>query len=127
MSFNKVFDKTILWRIGNRRLNRVGKEYEDLGCFVVMHKEQQSGVDLMIFSRADGKLQKVIECTNYAEPREYINSGRLNRYIMELNAYDVLPSVVKELYVSYKTNISQVGMELLVKNNIKLVVVGCQD
>lgn len=121
------FDRAYLWQVGNRRLNRVTREYEDLGCFVVQNLTQESGVDLMIFSRSDGKLQKVIECTNYGKSWEYIKNDRMERYITSLNAFDLLPNVVKELYVSYQTNASKVQMERLVKNNIKLVIVGCQD
>jgi len=121
-----ILDKTELWEKGNRRLRKVAKEYREKDCFVVMREEQKSGVDLEVFS-ADGKLQKVIECTNYAHNWEYIDGLKLKRYIDTLNLYDALPDVVKELHVSYSENLSRRQKKLLAMNNIEVVVWGCQD
>jgi hypothetical protein len=115
-----------LWKIGNRRLFRVSKEYQDQGYFTIINPYNHKGVDIIVVATLDRRIIKVIECTNYAREDEYINNEKLQRYIEALNAFTPLKGIEKEIIIS-ASNIHKVHYKKLREFNIRVLIVGKQD
>lgn len=118
---------TKLEKIGQRRIEKLEKEYQTLGYFVLSHPYNQTGIDMIIIATPSGKIIEVLEITNYAHKWEYINSPKFNRYIATLNEFDCFNEVQKTLVVSYWENLNHKQIQILRDNNIHIRVVGYQD
>lgn len=118
--------------IGQRRVDRLAREFREAGYFVIVNSNVNAGVDIQVFDRESGMLVEVCESTNYANKWEYINEERMNRYINNLTAYDSLPNVGKVIYCSFRSNVysDKVEEQTLTKleeSQIKVVSFGYQD
>lgn len=118
---------TMLEKIGQRRIERLEREYEVLGYFVLSHPYNQTGIDMIVIAAPSGKIVEVLEVTNYAHQWEFINSPKFNRYVNTLNEFDCFNEVQKTLVVSYWENLNKKQIQILRENNINVRVIGCQD
>jgi hypothetical protein len=122
-----VLQKTEAEKTGERRVNRLKEDYEKKGYVVLTNETFNSGADIIIIDPLIGKIVKVIESTNYAQDYYYIQPKKFERYITELNKFDKLPNVEKELVVSFQGNLNQQQIDTLKSNNIRVKVEGHQD
>lgn len=113
--------------IADRRIEKIKREYEDKGYKVIINKNFNAGVDVIIIDRKTGQIRKVIEATNYGYEWEYIKPNKFKRYVDSLNSFNDLPNVEKELITSYKTNLGKDQIEELRRNNINHRIEGRQD
>ena len=114
-------------KTADRRINKLQAEYTERGYLVLINKNFNSGVDLIIILRKTGTVKKVIEATNYKAKWEYISDEKLDRYINSLKFFDQLPNVEKELVVSFEDNLREDQIKKLGQNKINLKIVGRQD
>lgn len=112
--------------IGDLRVQKIKELYEKAGHFVITNRDFNTGVDLIVIATDTGKIFKVIESTNYCDS-SYINDAKFSRYLRELNKFNILPNVEKELIISYNKNINKEQMKELEKYNIVLKIEGYQD
>jgi hypothetical protein len=123
---NAHFSNLQLYAIGDRRVQKIAKEYIDLGHLVIVNPSNHEGVDLVIISSPLGKILKVIESTNYAKT-SYVCKDTFERYLNTLGYFRELEDVQKELIVSFRNNLNTRQWNMCIENNIKVVVVGHQD
>ncbi len=123
---NAHFTNLQLYAIGDRRVQKIAKEYSDLGHLVITNPSNHEGVDLVIISSPLGKILKVIESTNYAKT-SYVSKDTFERYLSTLGYFRDLEEVQKELIVSFRNNLNTKQWNMCIANNIKVVVVGHQD
>ena len=114
-------------RIADRRIERLQQEYTERGYLVLINKNFNAGVDLIVILRKTGTVKKVIEATNYKAKWEYISDEKLGRYINSLKFFDQLPNVEKELVVSFEDNLTDDQIKRLGQNKINVKIVGRQD
>lgn len=114
-------------KIADRRLRKLEEEYSERGCLVLINKNFNAGVDLIVILRKTGTVKKVMEATNYKAKWEYISDEKLERYINSLNFFDQLPNVEKELVVSFEDNLTDDQIKKLGQNRINVKIVGRQD
>jgi hypothetical protein len=138
VKFEEVYGGTASWKeqvkdrksnlqVGDDRVLRLGVDYENEGYLVVGNTKNHEGPDLLLFSIPDGKLRKVIECTNFAKPEYHIGDAKLSRYINSLCYFKGIKGIELELVVSYKENLSGTQREELEDYDIKVTVIGSQD
>jgi hypothetical protein len=123
---NAHFTNLQLYAIGDRRVQKIAKEYSDIGHLVIVNPSNHEGVDLVIISSPLGKILKVIESTNYAKT-SYVCKESFERYLGTLGYFRDLEDVQKELIVSFRNNLNTRQWNMCTENNIKVVVVGHQD
>jgi hypothetical protein len=123
---NAHFTNLELYAIGDRRVQKIAKEYSEIGHLVIVNPSNHEGVDLVIISSPLGKILKVIESTNYAKT-SYICKESFERYLGTLGYFKDLEDVQKELIVSFRNNLNTRQWNMCTENNIKVVVVGHQD
>jgi hypothetical protein len=116
-----------LWKISDRRVDRLYSEYTKLGFFVMVNQRNHVGPDLIVIATPEGKIIKVIEATNYKTREEYIANDKMVRYIKTLDSFDCIQGIKKEIVVSFKENIHAYHYKQLAKSNISIVIVGNQD
>jgi len=133
----KKWSKTAIEKLKEtsvRRVERIKKELEAEGDFVLLNTEFNVGIDMIVILK-ERKI-KAIEITNYAErdslgQLEYIPDEKVERYRNSLNKFDKLKAlgydVEKKLIISYNTNLSSSNWNKLTKDNIKVEVLGFQD
>jgi hypothetical protein len=114
-------------KTADRRIERLQQEYTERGYLVLINKNFNAGVDLIIILRKTGTVKKVIEATNYKAKWEYISDEKLGRYINSLKFFDQLPNVEKELVVSFEDNLTDDQIKRLGQNKINVKIVGRQD
>ena len=112
--------------IGNRRSERLEKEYKALGYFVLTHPYNNTGIDMVIVCTRSGKIIEVLELTNYARKEEYIKTVKFTRYLNTLNEFN-FANIQKTIVVSYWENLSETQIIALQENNIHIRVMGSQD
>jgi hypothetical protein len=121
-----------LWKIADRRVNRIKEEYEQMGYKVWANYKNHEGVDIIIISNPQGRVVKVIESTNYAERTregklEVIPRDKLERYYGSLNYWDGIEGLEKEIVVSYRTNMPSSWYDKFRTVKITVVIKGYQD
>lgn len=113
--------------LGNVRVRKLAMKYMDLGYKVIMASRNEPGVDLMVISTPEGKIRKVIECTNYNRPDEKISQDTFERYIDNLTFFEEIEGIEMELVVSYIDNLTPTQIKELKRCNIRITVMGKQD
>jgi hypothetical protein len=121
-----------LWKIGDKRVDRIYDEYTRMGFVVIVNKSNHEGPDLIVISTPKGEVVKVIECTNYAKHTskgkpEYISKDKLERYFNTLNYFDRIEGIQKELVVSFKENVPSSWYEKFTKAKITVLIMGYKD
>jgi hypothetical protein len=121
-----------LWKIGDRRIDRITEEYRTMGFLVWANKQNHKGVDIIIISTPDGRVVKVIESANYGKytregKLEVIAKDKLQRYYYSLNYWDSIEGIKKEIVVSFKENIPSAWYKKFTEAKITVIIVGCQD
>jgi hypothetical protein len=120
-------DKQHALKIGDARVQKIAASYRKLGYFVITNPSNHEGADIIIIALPDGRVRKVIECTNYKKPEYYIGPDRLDRYIKTLTAFKGIEGVELELVVSFMENLSFNQYNELKTNGINVKVEGPQD
>lgn len=113
--------------LGNVRVRKLAMKYMDLGYKVIMASRNEPGVDLIVISTPEGKIRKVIECTNYNRPDEKISQDTFERYIDNLTFFEEIEGIEMELVVSYIDNLTPTQIKELKRCNIRITVMGKQD
>lgn len=115
-------------KIGQRRVDRLRLEFEQLGYFVETRIGNNTGVDMIVVccDREKATIIQVLEVTNYARRNEYINCKKFNRYVDTLNRWN-RGGIKRTLVVSYWENLNGKQISCLQANNIEVMVVGYQD
>lgn len=121
-----------LWKISDRRVDKLFHEYTELGFVVIVNKRNHEGPDLIIVSTPRGEVVKVIESTNYQQytkegKPEYISKDKLQRYYDTLRYFDKIEGIRKEIIVSYKENIPSSWFKKFTDAKITIVIMGGQD
>ncbi|MGB9856400.1 MAG: hypothetical protein ACPLKS_07695 [Caldisericum exile] len=114
-------------KIGDIRTLRIAEEYEKMGYKVLVRLGNNPGVDITVISIPDGKIRKVIECTNYGNRSNYICEEDFERYIETLTWYEDIQGIEMELVVSYLSNLNAEQLRECERNNIRIRVIGHQD
>ena len=127
MEKNKFSDTIRNLRIGSARVTKIARMYEELGYKVILNTGNHEGPDIIIVSSADGRIRKIIEVTNYNNPKQIISWDNFNRYLGTLGYWESIRSIELELIVSYISNLS--GDQLQECNRLGIIVnaVGPQD
>jgi hypothetical protein len=107
---------------GNRMIIDVMQKYFH-GYFCILRLGRNSGTDIIVVTKQDGKIYAVVECKNIAS-KNYICSRDFMRDFENLNLYDQLPEVKKYYFVSYESILSPEQKELLKANHIELKALG---
>jgi hypothetical protein len=122
-----IHDKSWAVEIGKARVLKLANQYRDLGYFVIENGDNHAGVDLIIISTPEGRIKKVIEVTNYREPKFFMSSERFERYINSLTYFECIDGIELELVVSYIDNLTTNQVLELKRNHINIRVEGSQD
>lgn len=112
--------------IGAIRTRKIARQYQELGYLVISNPENHEGADVIIISLPDGRIRKVIECSNFREKKFHMDNDRVDRYIANLTYFEGIEGVELELIVTYMDNLSA-GQLLDLKNHIKVTALGYQD
>jgi len=113
-------------KVGNARVIKIGRQYEELGYKVIFCTGNHEGPDLVIVSTADATIRKVIECTNYNNPKQLIPSDHFDRYMGTLGYWENM-GIELELIVSYMSNVTAYQLSECQRLRIKVTAVGPQD
>ena len=113
--------------IGDDRVLRLARDYENKGFLVFANSKNHEGPDLIVISVPEGRVVKVIESTNYERPEEYIAAKTFSRYIDSLCYFKGIEDVELELVVSFFENVSNAQYLELQEHDIKLVIENHQD
>jgi hypothetical protein len=121
-----------LWQIADARVDKLYQEYTSLGYLVILNRDNHAGVDLIVIATPSGRIVKVIESTNYALKTrdgkvEQISKDKLERYYRELNYFDQIEGVEKELVVSFKENIPSAWYKKFMDSKITVIIKGYKD
>jgi hypothetical protein len=123
----QIKDNRTSLAIGAVRVLRLAEEYEKLGYLVLTNPETHSGVDLVIISLPDGRIQKVIECTNWKDGHWKMDSDRFERYVASLTYFEVIDGIELELVLTSLDNLTAKQADELKKNHIHVTVRPVQD
>jgi len=113
---------------GNRMIIHVAQQYF-YNYFYILRLGRNSGTDIIVVTKEDGKIYAVAECKNFSQftrenKPQYISSKDFKRDMDNLNLFDKLPNVKKYYFISYESIINTEQRELLKFNNIELKVIG---
>jgi hypothetical protein len=99
----------------------------DLGYLVITNIGNHEGPDIIIVSLPDGRIKKVIEVTNYNNPKQIISWDNFNRYLGTLGYFESIRGIELELVVSYLSNLNAEQLLECEKLRIRVNAVGEQD